>query len=119
MVRWTKALVVVLFLASCGKLPLPGLGGPNVAANVQAGQTNSQTVGTTQNLVRPQARSVYQTADQNRVRAEAVETVVVNEGIKPWHVLAFIAWTWFWYEMPAPRHIRKWISERWQKKAHS
>ena len=38
-------------LASCGPLsPLNLLtgGGPNVAANVQAGETNTQTIGTTE-----------------------------------------------------------------------
>ncbi|MCG7628976.1 hypothetical protein MHM88_14285 [Epibacterium sp. MM17-32] len=108
-------MLLCLFLVECGGFP-SALG----LANVQAGKTNTQTLGMTelreQTLVRPQAQSIYQTADKNRVRAEAVETVVVHEGIKPWHVMAFIAWTWFWYEMPAPRHIRKWISERWQKK---
>ena len=56
-------------LSSCAKIPsfLTG-GGPNVAANVQLGKTNSQTVGTTNNKapsvsVRPQSR--VDTIDQS------------------------------------------------------
>lgn len=110
----TRALVLCLLLAGCGKLPIPGLGGPNVAANVQAGQTNHQTLGsvTDQKLVRPQARTITQSADKNDVRGENV--VVNNQGISPWHVLAFITWSWLLYELPAPRHIRRWIAEKWK-----
>lgn len=49
-----RALLVAMLLASCSGVPgailgtLSG-GGPNVAANVQAGKTNSQTVGVTDN----------------------------------------------------------------------
>ena len=55
-------LLALMLTASCSKLPslLTG-GGPNVAANVQAGKTNTQTLGTTNNIaptvsVRPNAR---------------------------------------------------------------
>lgn len=109
----TRALVLCLLLAGCGKLPIPGLGGPNVAANVQAGKTNSQSVGQT-SFVEQKARAetITQSADKNDVRGENV--VVNNQGISPWHVLAFIAWSWLLYELPAPRHIRRWISEKWK-----
>jgi len=72
-------------MAGCSGSPLSLLtgGGPNVAANVQAGKTNTQTVGTTtvteQKLVRPKARDIRQTADTNRVKAESADTVVVND----------------------------------------
>jgi len=54
----------MLLMAGCspgGALSLLTGGGPNVAANVQAGKTNSQTVGQTNNVapkavVRPKAR---------------------------------------------------------------
>lgn len=66
-----KPLLIVMFLttASCSGpagavLGALGGGGPNVAANVQAGRTNTQTVGVTQNtdqrIVRPQARTITQ-----------------------------------------------------------
>ena len=75
----------ILLMAGCSGSPLSLLtgGGPNVAANVQAGKTNTQTVGTTtvteQKLVRPKARDIRQTADTNRVKAESADTVVVND----------------------------------------
>ncbi len=92
--------------------------GPNVAANGQAGKTNVQAIGQTeikeQKLVRPQARRIVQSADDNQVSAERIENLTVKGGISIWHVLALLAWTWFWYEMPAPRHMRKSISEKWK-----
>ena len=63
------ALSGLMLLRSCGKIPsfLSG-GGPNVAANVQLGKTNTQTVGTTNNVaptvsLRPKAR--VDTIDQS------------------------------------------------------
>lgn len=86
-------LVTLLALAGCGKLPLPGLGGPNVAANVQAGKTNNQTVGTNkiteQKIIRPQVRTLNQSADENQVRAETVGAVTVKEGNDMWLIIAF------------------------------
>lgn len=63
-------------------------GGPSVAANVQAGQTNAQTIGTTRSaapvLRDVTADQVRQSADENRVSADRVESVVVNEGLPIW-----------------------------------
>lgn len=118
MVRWVKVVALCTLLAGCGAVnPLKLLGGgPNLAANVQAGKTNSQTIGSTsiteQKLVQPRARTITQTADKNGIRGE---TVTVNQaGISPWYVLAFVAWSWFLYELPAPRHVRKWMEEKWK-----
>lgn len=85
-----------LALAACtGPLGLPlGGGGPNVAANVQAGKTNSQTVGTTtvneQKLVRPKARTINQTADANKVNADRIENMQNNTN-EAWLIIAFAA----------------------------
>jgi hypothetical protein len=89
-----RALSLTLLLAACGSpLDLLTGGGPNVAANVQAGKTNSQTIGTTKNtsqkVVRPQA-PVRQSSDTNRVSADSVETVVVQE-YPAWLIWAFAA----------------------------
>jgi hypothetical protein len=83
----------MLLMAGCSNpLDLLTGGGVNTAANVQAGKTNTQTIGTTtvteQKLVRPQARKIQQTADNNKVRAESVKTVVVNE-YPVWLIIAF------------------------------
>ena len=63
------ALSGLMLLSNCGKIPsfLTG-GGPNVAANVQVGKTNSQTVGTTNNVnptVTLKPNSKVDTVDQS------------------------------------------------------
>ena len=90
------ALILCLSLPGCSKVAglLLGGGGPKVAANIQAGKTNSQTVGTTSNtdqrIDRPTAERINQSADQSRVKADRVETVVVQE-YPAWLILAFAA----------------------------
>ena len=88
-------LLVLTSTVSCSKLPSLLTGGTQVAANVQAGKTNTQTLGTTNNIaptvsVRPNARvdTVDQSNSTSQVRTEAVETIVVNE-IPVWLVLLF------------------------------
>ncbi len=89
--RWAA---LALFLTGCGASPLSLLtgGGPNVAANVQAAKTATQTVGSTavqdQTIEKVQARDIRQTADTSRVKAEMVQKVVVQE-YPPWLILAF------------------------------
>ena len=78
--RWVLAF---LFLTACSN-PLNMLtgGGPNVAANVQAGAENNQTVGVSNKndvrIVRPEARSIEASTGETGVRAEKVHTVVVE-----------------------------------------
>ena len=86
-----------------------------MAANVQAGKTNSQTIGTTENtsqkIVRPQARDIRQSKDTNSVQADSVETVVVNE-VPVWVIVALVLGWLF----PSPgeigRIIRGWFSSK-------
>jgi len=110
-------LVSTLFLSSCGGSPLNLLtgGGPNVAANTQIGKNNTQTVGTTevkeQKLVRPIARGdIRQSSDTNKVQADSVETVVVNE-LPVWAValglFGFIIWSYLLWKLPNPEQIWK------------
>lgn len=89
-------LIGLVSLSACSQLPsfLSG-GGPNVAANVQVGKTNSQTLGTTHNVaptvsVRPNSRvdTIDQRNTTTRVSSDAVETVVVNE-YPLWLILIF------------------------------
>jgi len=91
--HWLLVSSGILLMAGCSN-PLDLLsGGTNVAANVQAGKTNTQTLGTTNNteqsIVRPQARDIRQSSDTNKVTADRVETVVVNE-TPPWVILLLI-----------------------------
>ena len=88
-------LLVLTSTVSCSKLPSLLTGGTQVAANVQAGKTNTQTLGTTNNIaptvsVRPNSRvdTIDQSNTTSQVRTEAVETIVVNE-IPVWLVLLF------------------------------
>lgn len=88
-------LLALTSIVSCSKLPNLLSGGTNVAANVQAGKTNTQTLGTTNNIaptvsVRPNSRvdTIDQSNTTSQVRTEAVETIVVNE-IPVWLVLLF------------------------------
>ena len=88
-------LLVLTNTVSCSKLPSLLTGGTQVAANVQAGKTNTQTLGTTNNIaptvsVRPNSRvdTIDQSNTTSQVRTEAVETIVVNE-IPVWLVLLF------------------------------
>lgn len=90
--RWLLVCSGILLMAGCSN-PLDLLmGGTNLAANTQVGKTNTQTIGTTKNLeqsiVRPQARSIKQSSDTNKVSADEVETVVVNE-YPAWLIIAF------------------------------
>ena len=107
----------MLLMAGCSGSPLSLLtgGGPNLAANVQAGKTNSQTVGTTnvteQTLVRPKARDIRQTADNNKVKSDSVETVVVNE-VPVWVILLLVL-GWL---LPSPGEIGRSIASLWKKK---
>lgn len=95
--RLLLLLLVLTLTASCSKGPLSLLtgGGPNVAANVQAGKTNSQTIGTTNNVaptvtLRPNSRvdTIDQRNTSTRVSSDAVETLVVNE-YPLWLILVF------------------------------
>ena len=88
-------LLVLTSTVSCSKLPSLLTGGTQVAANVQAGKTNTQTLGTTNNIaptvsVRPNSRvdTIDQSNSTSKVNTEAVETIVVNE-IPVWLVLLF------------------------------
>lgn len=111
--RLWAAFLAILALASCSALPMvAGLGGgPNVAANVQAGQNNTQTIGVTR-APAPQIKTVTadrvrQSADENKVGADRVETVVVNE-VPAWVILlALLGWM-----LPSPGEIGRFFARR-------
>ena len=103
--RW---LVLTLFLSGCSQIPsflMGGGGGPNVAANVQAGKTNSQTVGTTNNsdqevVVETLTGDLKQSNDTNKVNTDSVENININE-IPPW-VLILLVLGWL---APSPQEM--------------
>lgn len=91
------ALALALLLTGCGASPLGLLtgGGPQVAANVQAAKTATQTIGQTsvsESRIEgaTAARDIRQSTETNRLRADQVQTVVVNE-LPAWAVLLMLA----------------------------
>ena len=107
--RLLPLMLICVALASCAKVVgiVGGAlgGGPNVAANVQAGRTNAQTVGqptfSDQRIESTQARSIEQSAGDTRVRSERVETVIVQEDVPAWvWLLALLGWV-----LPTPQQM--------------
>lgn len=85
-----RALIFIVLLSGCGALPLGMLGGgPNVAANVQAGKENRQTAVSVEERIEA-GRDVV----QKEVETGQVETLTVNnQDIPPWVLLvALIGW---------------------------
>lgn len=94
-VRVAVALSALL-LTGCSGSPLGLLtgGGPHVAANVQAAKTATQTIGQTSvsdSRIEgaTAARDIRQSTETNRLRADEVQTVVVNE-LPVWAVLLML-----------------------------
>lgn len=106
-----------------GLAPLSFLtgGGPNVAANVQAGKTNSQTVGTTENTsssvsIGEDSRvdTIDQSINESKVATENIDNVTVNE-VPPWVVLLLIL-GWL---LPSPNEISRWFSQLFKRKRNN
>ncbi|MGR3813390.1 MAG: bacteriophage spanin2 family protein [Cognatishimia activa] len=100
MMRASKlAVISLVFLTGCSSVATSIAksaigGGPSASANVQAGKTNSQTIGQTsvqeQRLENIQADTVTQSSDDTQVKADKVERIIVNQGIHPLFWLAFV-----------------------------
>jgi len=101
-----KWIPLCLLLTACGASPLNLLtgGGPNVAANVQAGAENNQALGVSnrdeKTVTRSTARTIDQSSSGTGIRSEKVETVVVEAAADwVWVLIAgvligiFIGWT--------------------------
>ncbi len=102
----------VSLLVGCSNLPLGLLtgGGPNVAANVQAGKTNSQTLGTTK-ITEQRTNNGDIKSVEARVSAEQVKEVTVNE-VPPWVILLLVL-GWL---LPSPGEIARWITNLFKRK---
>jgi hypothetical protein len=109
--------LVLMLTVSCssGALGILTGGGPNVAANTQVGKTNTQTIGTTNNveqrLENPVANTIKQSNDSNSVQADRVETVVVNE-VPVWVILLLLL-GWL---LPSPNEMGRWIRSPFSRK---
>ena len=96
--RLAASLTLCAALAGCGSLPLGMLGGgPNVAANVQAGRENRQTAVGFEERVEA-GRDVI----QKEVETGQVDSLTINnEEIPPWVLLvALLGWL-----LPSPGEI--------------
>lgn len=117
--RLLLLLLVLTSTVSCssGALGILTGGGPNVAvaANTQVGKTNTQTIGTTNNveqkLENPVANTIKQSNDSNRVQADRVETVIVNE-VPVWVVLLLLL-GWL---LPSPNEMGRWLRSPFSRK---
>ena len=102
------SLILGSLLSGCMLNPmnlLGGGGGPSVNANVQAGKTNSQTIGTTNNTdqevsVQTLEGNLNQSNDKNKVSTENVGNININE-IPPW-VLILLVLGWL---APSPQEM--------------
>lgn len=107
-IRTLLTILLITLTSSCSQIPsflFGGGGGPNVAANVQAGKTNSQTVGTTNNseqevVVESLTGDLKQSNDTNKVSTDTVENININE-IPPW-VLILLVLGWL---APSPQEM--------------
>ncbi len=102
-------ITCTLLVSGCGLSPLSlltGGGGPNVAANVQAGKTNSQTIGQTtlteQTVKAETVETIEQSSGATSVRTEKVEKITVNETDK-WLLALLLLFAGF--VIPSPSEI--------------
>lgn len=96
-------LASFLLLAGCGGGPLSFLtgGGPNVAANVQAGKENTQQAVVKQERIEAGRDVVQQTSP---VVAENIKEVTIQQ--TPLWILILLVLGWL---LPSPNEIARWI----------
>lgn len=106
-------LVSIGLTSSCsGVSPLSLLtgSGPNVAANVQAGKVNSQTIGKTSNTEIEATGASQKVSGSTKVQADGVDQITVNEVSTPLVALLtamFILWSYLLWKLPSPEQIWK------------
>jgi hypothetical protein len=115
-----RGLVLLLLLGGCGANPLSLLtgGGPNVAANVQAGRTNAQTVGTAtisdQRVRAEQVGPVEQSTGGTAVRTERVERVEVQvRNDTPAWIIILLVMGWL---LPSPGEIARGVRNLFRRR---
>ena len=111
-------LASTLILSGCGSSPLSFLtgGGPNVAANTQLGETNSQTLGTSENTsidVRGSTGTTTVTNDKSEVKVDNGNVVVNKNEVDPLLVLLLIL-GWL---APSPAEIGRSIVNLFKRKS--
>ena len=102
-------LVALLALSGCGGGPLSLLtgGGPNVAANVQAGKENTQQAVAVQQKTEAGRDIIQQTSP---VVAENIKEVNIQQ--TPLWILVLLILGWL---LPSPNEIARWIRGLFKK----
>ena len=103
-------IILVFTLSACGASPLSLLtgGGPNVAANVQAGKENTQQAVVSQTKTEAGRDVVQQTSP---VIAEQIKEVNIQQTPLWMLILLILGWL-----LPSPNEIARWIRglfKRW------
>lgn len=109
--------LALISIAGCSNPALSFLtgGGPNVAANTQLGQQNTQTIGKTEQnsneVTVKESENVSVTQDKQDIKSEKIDTVVVNNTTDPKTfallVALFVLWSYLLYMLPSPDQIWK------------
>lgn len=106
---WPLVLIGTIGLAGCSQIPnfLLG-GGPNVAANTQLGETNNQTLGTTEitSIEVKDSQSVSIENDKQELKTDKVDNVTINK-TEPWVILLLLL-GWL---LPSPSQIGGYIGK--------
>jgi hypothetical protein len=98
-----KAVALAVVLTGCGALPLGMLGGgPNVAANVQAGKENTQQVVANQERTEAGRDIITET---KQVEAASVESVTINN-VRDIPIWIWIALVVGWV-LPSPQEMAR------------
>lgn len=102
-------LTLVLFLSACGGGPLSLLtgGGPNVAANVQAGKENTQQIVANQTKSDVGRDLIQQSSP---IVAENIKEVTIQQ--TPLWMLILLVLGWL---LPSPNEIARWIRGLFRK----
>ena len=102
-------LVALLALSGCGGGPMSLLtgGGPNVAANVQAGKENTQQAVAVQQKTEAGRDVIQQTSP---VVAENIKEVNIQQ--TPMWILVLLILGWL---LPSPNEIARWIRGLFKK----
>lgn len=102
-------LTLVLFLSACGGGPLSLLtgGGPNVAANVQAGKENTQQIVANQTKSDVGRDLIQQSSP---IVAENIKEVTIQQ--TPLWMLVLLVLGWL---LPSPNEIARWIRGLFRK----
>lgn len=109
------AVIALLLVTGCtgiNPLSVLGGGGPNVAANVQAGAENNQQL-VAQQTINKADRDVVNTTETKQVETQQVDTInITNEKIPVWYIILLVV-GWL---LPSPPEIGRGIASMFTRK---